>query len=132
MLSTTSIAPASCAACASPRMSAMFSSGFVGVSAQTHLAGRAASRFRTAARSEIGTTSYSSPHPASTWANNRYVPPYASSGISTRSPGEHTVLSRQSSAARPEAKAIAAAPSSSAARHSPSAVLVGLADREYS
>ncbi len=35
VLSTTTIAPASCAASAAARMSTMFSSGFVGVSSQT-------------------------------------------------------------------------------------------------
>ena len=93
---------------------------------------RAASCARTAATSEIGTTSWLSPQPANTRANSRYVPPYASSGISTWSPGEQTVLSRQSSAAMPEAKASPRVPDSSAVRHCSSAVLVGLADREYS
>ena len=39
---------------------------------------------------------------------------------------------RQSSAAMPEAKASPLVPDSSAVRHCSSAVLVGLADREYS
>ncbi len=61
----------------------MFSSGFVGVSTQTIVIVLAASCSRTAARSEIGTTSWLSPQPANTRANSRYVPPYASSGTST-------------------------------------------------
>ena len=132
VLSTTSSAPASCAASARARMSAMPSSGFVGVSAHTSVVFRPASRARTAATSAIGTTSWLSPQPANTRANNRYVPPYASSGTSTWSPGAQTVLSRQSSAAIPEAKASPLVPDSSAVRHCSSAVLVGLADREYS
>jgi hypothetical protein len=52
--------------------------------------------------------------------------------MSTWSPGEQAVLIRASSAAIPEAKASAAEPPSSAARHCSSAVLVGLAEREYS
>ena len=52
----------------------------------------------------------SSPAPsaAATLANSRYVPPYASSGITTWSPGWQTVRSSVSSAARPLAKASAA------------------------
>ena len=64
-------------------MSAMPSSGFVGVSAHTTAVFRAASFARTAATSEIGTTPWPSPQPANTRANSRYVPPYASSGMST-------------------------------------------------
>ena len=52
--------------------------------------------------------------------------------MSTRSPGRQRVRIRQSSAAIPEANASAAAPFSSAARQVSSAVLVGLAVREYS
>ena len=83
VLSTTSSAPASCAAWASARMSAMPSSGLVGVSTHTTAVFRAASRSRTAAASEIGTTAWLSPQPVNTRANSRYVPPYASSGMST-------------------------------------------------
>ena len=61
----------------------MPSSGLVGVSTHTMAVFRAASCSRTAATSEIGTTSWPSPQPANTRANSRYVPPYASSGIST-------------------------------------------------
>src|SRR4051794_8321074 len=48
------------------------------------------------------------------------------------SPGAHMVRSRVSSAASPEAKASPRAPPSIAARHSSSAVRVGLAERLYS
>ena len=75
MLSTTSIAPASRAAWARARMSAMFSSGLVGVSVQIIRTGRAASCSRTAVRSDMGTTLWLSPQPDSTRANRRYVPP---------------------------------------------------------
>jgi len=60
------------------------------------------------------------------------VPPYASSGITTWSPGPHTLRTRVSSAARPEANANARSPSSSAARLPSRAVRVGFADRLYS
>ena len=38
---------------------------------------------RTAVTSDIATTSWLSPQPVSTRANSRYVPPYASFGMST-------------------------------------------------
>ena len=55
VLSTTSSAPASCAISASAVMSAIESSGFVGVSTQTTRAGRSCSALRTAAGSDTGT-----------------------------------------------------------------------------
>src|SRR6185503_3213246 len=67
-----------------------------------------------------------------TVAMSRKLPPYASSGSTTWSPGRSTVRSRVSSAASPEANASPCAPPSSAARHSSSAVRVGLAERLYS
>jgi hypothetical protein len=57
VLSTTRSAPWSCASSARARMSVTFSSGLVGVSAQTIFAGDAASRASTAAASSIGTGS---------------------------------------------------------------------------
>ena len=55
MLSTTSRAPAWCATSASAAMSAMDSSGLVGLSTHSTWAGRSASASRTAATSLIGT-----------------------------------------------------------------------------
>ena len=52
-------------------MSAMLSSGLVGVSTQIIFTGPAASRSRTAARSDMATTSWLRPQPASTRANSR-------------------------------------------------------------
>ncbi len=56
-------------------MSAIVSSGLVGVSTQTSLTGRAASCSRTAAGSDTGTTPWLTPQPAKTRANSRNVPP---------------------------------------------------------
>ena len=113
-------------------MSAMDSSGLVGVSAHSTRAGRSASASRTARISLSRTGRWLTPQPASTPAISRKVPPYASSGISTWSPGAQAARSRQSSAAIPDAKAKPAAPPSSAVRHSSRARRVGLAVREYS
>ncbi len=55
VLSTTRVAPASCAACAIAPMSATASRGLVGVSSQTTLAVRSARARRTAAGSDTGT-----------------------------------------------------------------------------
>ena len=63
---------------------------------------------------------------------SRNVPPYASSGMITWSPGAQTARSRPSSAAIPDANASARRPPSSAARHSSRAWRVGFAVREYS
>jgi hypothetical protein len=75
---------------------------------------------------------YSSPQFLVTLSKSRKVPPYASSGMSTWSPGRHKARRRVSSAARPLAKAYPKRPCSSAARHSWSASRVGLAVRLYS
>ena len=72
------------------------------------------------------------PSGCSTLSKSRWVPPYASSGITTWSPGSQTARSRVSSAASPEANANPRSPSSSAAMLPSSAVRVGLAERLYS
>ena len=83
----------------------MPSSGLVGVSTQTILRLR---RDRGAHGVHVGDPApRSSPAPsaAATLAKSRNVPPYASSGMTTWSPGWQTVRSRVSSAASPLAKA---------------------------
>lgn len=70
VLSTTSSAPASRATEASTAMSAMPSSGFVGVSTQMiFVSGRTAAR--TAPTSASGTGSNATPHGSATFANSR-------------------------------------------------------------
>ncbi len=86
----------------------------------------------TASGSDTGATVNSRPQFATTLAISRYVPPYASLGITTWSPGRQTVRSSVSSAAMPLANASARVPSSSDARHSCSASRVGLDVRLYS
>ena len=109
----------------------MPSSGLVGVSTQTILVSvRIAAR--TASTSDTRAAVHCRPQRSATLAKRRYVPPYASSGMTTWSPGLQTVRSSVSSAARPLAKARPRRPPSSAARHSWSASRVGLAVREYS
>lgn len=112
-------------------MSVMPSSGFDGVSTQIALV-RGVSAARTALTSEVSATENSTPQREATFANRRNVPPYASFGMTTWSPGVSSVRRRQSSAARPDAKASPRRPPSSAARFSSSAVRVGLALRLYS
>ena len=112
-------------------MSTMPSSGLVGVSHQMTRV-RSVHAARTASTSLAPAAVHASPHRWKTWATRRYVPPYASPGITTWSPGWHTVRSSVSSAASPDANASPTAPASSAARHVSSAVRVGLAEREYS
>lgn len=112
-------------------MSVMPSSGLEGVSTHTALVFgvRAA---RTAAASLVSATDHSTPHRVATLAKRRKVPPYASFGITTWSPGRSSVRNRQSSAASPDANARPRRPPSRAARFSSSAVRVGLALRLYS
>ncbi len=109
----------------------MPSSGLDGVSHHSTLVA-GVNAARTASRSPRCTAVCSTPQPASTLAISRKLPPYASSGSTTWSPGRSTVRSSVSSAASPEANASPCAPPSSAARHSSSAVRVGLAERLYS
>ena len=63
-----------------------------------------------------GAGSCTSPQACSTLSKSRNVPPYASSGSTTWSPGRHSARTRVSSAASPLAKAKPRSPSSSAAR----------------
>ena len=132
MLSTTSSAPASWATAASASMSPMFSSGLVGVSTQTTLVRPGSMAARTASTSLTGAVPFARPQRVSTLSKSRWVPPYASSGMTTWSPGSQIARSRVSSAASPEAKANPRSPSSSAAMLPSSAVRVGLPERLYS
>ncbi len=112
-------------------MSVMPSSGLEGVSTHTALVfGVMAAR--TAAGSLVSATDHSTPQRETTFAKRRNVPPYASLGITTWSPGLSSVRNRQSSAASPDANARPRRPPSRAARFSSRAVLVGLALRLYS
>ena len=74
VLSTTTVAPASCATAATAAMSTIFSSGFDGVSIQTN---RVSSRSapRTASGSPMSTVVQVRPHGPSTFVSRRYVPP---------------------------------------------------------
>ena len=114
-------------------MSPMLSSGLVGVSTQTSLVspGRIAARDRVDV-GDRGRGVRRGPTACSTLSNSRKVPPYASSGMTTWSPGRQSARSRVSSAARPVANAKPRSPSSSAAMLPSSAVRVGLAERLYS
>lgn len=87
---------------------------------------------RTDSGSEVSATDHSTPQRETTFAKRRKVPPYASFGMTTWSPGASSVRSRQSSAASPDAKARPRRPPSRAARFSSSAVRVGFALRLYS
>ena len=132
MLSTTSRAPASWATAASASMSPMFSKGLVGVSIHTAFVRSGTIDARTASRSLTGAALCSSPQRLATLSISRWVPPYASSGITTWSPGTQIVRSNVSSAARPEANAKPFSPSSNDAMLPSSAVRVGLPERLYS
>ena len=91
VLSTTSSAPASWATAASASMSPMLSSGLVGVSTQTSLVSPGPDRG--AHRVDVGDRRRRcarGPSGCSTLSNSRKVPPYASSGITTWSPGRHS------------------------------------------
>ena len=104
VLSSTRTAPAVCAMSANPAMSKMFSSGFVGVSAMIiRVVGRIAAR--TASRSPSGSAVCSMPHGPRMALTSRYVPPYASVGRMTWSPGRSAARIRVSSEAIPELKA---------------------------
>ena len=87
---------------------------------------------RTASTSDTAAVDSSTPHACSTLSKSRWVPPYASSGKTTWSPGRHTARTRVSSAASPEANAKPRSPSSTAASAPSRAVRVGLAERLYS
>ncbi len=110
----------------------MFSSGLVGVSIHTAFVRPGTIAARTASTSLTGAALCSSPHRLATLSINRCVPPYASSGITTWSPGTQIVRSNVSSAASPEANAKPRSPSSSAAMLPSRAVRVGLPERLYS
>ena len=132
VLSTTTSAPAAWASSAIAAMSAMASSGLVGVSIQTAVVSPGRMARSTAARSLIGAGSATTPQRRCTLSSSRNVPPYASWGSTTWLPGSQIERSRVSSAANPLANAKPCPPPSSAAMHSWSAVRVGFADREYS
>ena len=111
VLSTTSSAPASWATAAIASMSPMLSSGLVGVSTQTSRVSPGRMAARTASRSEAGAGSCRSPQAVATLSNSRKVPPYASSGSTTWSPGpaqraDHGVLGGQAAGEREPALAL--------------------------
>ena len=132
VLSTTSSAPAARHIAAIAAMSLTPSNGLVGVSTHTTLVLPGSIAASTASRSVRSTGVWSMPHGPNTRAMSRYVPPYASSPMTTWSPGRRIARSSVSSAASPEANAYPCAPPSTAARASSSAARVGLAEREYS
>ena len=92
---------------------------------------RRASRRSSASRSVRSATVHSMPAGASTFDTRRNVPPYASSGMTTRWPGASS-RSTASSAAMPLANAKPSIAPSSDARHSSYARRVGLPLRAYS
>ena len=85
---------------------------------------------RTAAVSAMSTKVVSSPHSAKVSRSSRKVPWYASIGATMWSPGL-SVNKIAEVAAEADAKAAAASPPSRAARHSSSALRLGLLLREY-
>ena len=113
-------------------MSATDISGLVGVSTQTATVSPGRIAASTAARSVRSTGSVINPHGSYARANSRKEPPYASCGSTRCAPGFAIERIKVSSAASPLAKANPREPPSRAARHSSSAVRVGLAEREYS
>ena len=113
-------------------MSPIASSGLVGVSSQTSVVSPGRIAARTAAGSVTGAGLWASPHACSTLSKSRKVPPYASFGSTTWSPGLHSARTSVSSAASPEANANPCPPPSSAASVASNAVRVGLPERLYS
>ena len=75
VLSTTTIAPASCAICATAAMSVIFMSGLLGVSSQTTLVASGRMAWRTASRSLISTVESETPHGTKTRLTRRCEPP---------------------------------------------------------
>ena len=119
--------PASWASWATIAMSATFSSGLVGVSSQTTLVcpGRIAARIASGWVTAAGVMS----DPPAGRAPSRTAGTCRRTrrrGTTTWSPGSHSDRISVSSAARPLAKAKPRSPASIAARHSSSAVRVGL------
>ena len=80
MLSTNTFTLRSAASEAIPAMSAIDSSGLVGVSTQINRV-RSVNAARTASRSASATGVCCTPHWVNTLSINRNVPPYASSGM---------------------------------------------------
>ena len=75
MLSTTTIAPASCAISAIAAMSVIFISGLLGVSSQTTFVASGRIAARTASRSLISTVESETPHGMNTRLTSRCEPP---------------------------------------------------------
>ena len=111
-------------------MSTIVSAGLVGVSIQTMRVPSGQPR-ASPSRSVRSADAHSTPVGPSTCDTSRKVPPYASVGSSTPSPGA-TVRSTASSAAIPLANANPRAAPSSEARHVSYAIRVGFAVRAYS
>ena len=111
-------------------MSTIVNIGLVGVSTHTIVVSSGQVRSRLA-RSVRSATDHPMPAGPSTRVTSRKVPPYASSGRITRSPGA-SVRSTASSAAIPLANAKPYRARSREATHSSSARRVGLPLRAYS
>src|SRR5438093_9949658 len=130
VLSTQTIAPWLCATSLTASMSTKRSSGLVGDSSHTiRVCGVIA--FSTASTSEASTGLHAKPKRFNTLSKSRTVPPYTSSMYTTWSPGLSSSVSVLS-APIPEEKARQCFAPSRAARHSSSALRVGLPVREYS
>src|SRR5438552_4061906 len=130
VLSTQTNAPWLCATSLTASMSTKRSSGLVGDSSHTiRVCGVIA--FSTASTSEASTGLNVKPKRFSTLSKSRNVPPYTSSMYTTWSPGLSSRVSVLS-APIPEEKARQCFAPSRAARHSSSALRVGLPVREYS
>src|SRR5438552_9922274 len=130
VLSTQTIAPWLCATSLTASMSTKRSSGLVGDSSHTiRVCGVIA--FSTASTSEASTGLKVKPKRFNTLSKSRNVPPYTSSMYTTWSPGLSSNVSVLS-APIPEEKARQCFAPSRAARHSSSALRVGLPVREYS
>ena len=129
VLSTTHHAFRWWAKVATAAMSAMASIGLVGVSTHTR---RVSSRHARSSAPGSARSAAVNASPAPSYMRaRRWVPPYASLGSTTWSPGRSR-RSSASSAAMPDAKASPWPALSSDARQRSSAVRVGLAVREYS
>ena len=112
-------------------MSAIDSNGLVGVSTQMSRVLCVIALF-TSSRLVRAAGVWEMPHWENTLSIRRKVPPYASSGMTTWSPGRSIARSAQSVAAMPELNARPNAPPSTAARDVSSAARVGLPVRAYS
>ncbi len=113
-------------------MSTSFNNGLLGDSSQTMRVSGVSSAASVVAGSSLRSTQRAStPRSRSTRSNSRYVPPYTSSLMSTRSPGR-TRPAMADAAAEPLANARPCAPPSRIAIASSNRFRVGLPVRAYS